>query len=53
VNIKAFLLIVSIAGFVGDVAAHDLWLTSAPSGTKLVATIFFGEINRRDPIRVR
>jgi uncharacterized GH25 family protein len=48
VNIKASLLIVSIAGFAGNAAAHDLWLTSAPSGTQLVATIFFGETNRRD-----
>lgn len=47
-NIKALLLGVSIAGFAGTLPAHDLWLTSAPSGTKLVATVFFGETNRRD-----
>jgi uncharacterized GH25 family protein len=47
-NIKALLLGVSVAGFAGSLPAHDLWLTSAPSGTQLVATIFFGETNRRD-----
>jgi uncharacterized GH25 family protein len=48
VKIKALLLSVSVAGFVGKLPAPDLWLTSAPSGTQLVATIFFGETNRRD-----
>jgi uncharacterized GH25 family protein len=48
VNIKALLLAVSVAGFGGNLSAHDLWLTSAPSGTQRVATIFFGETNRRD-----
>jgi nickel transport protein len=47
-NIRVLLLGVSVAGFAGNLAAHDLWLTSAPSGTQLVATIFFGETNRRD-----
>jgi uncharacterized GH25 family protein len=47
-NIKALLLGVCAAGFAANLAAHDLWLTSAPSGTQLVATIFFGETNRRD-----
>jgi nickel transport protein len=47
-NIKALLLGVSVAGFAGTLPAHDLWLTSAPSGTQLAATIFFGETNRRD-----
>ncbi len=47
-NIKSLLLGVSVAGFAGSLPAHDLWLTSAPSGTQLVATIFFGETNRRD-----
>jgi uncharacterized GH25 family protein len=47
-NIKALLLGVSVAGFAGTLPAHDLWLTSAPSGAQLVATIFFGETNRRD-----
>ena len=47
-NIKALLLGVCIAGFASTLPAHDLWLTSAPSGTQLVATIFFGETNRRD-----
>jgi uncharacterized GH25 family protein len=47
-NIKALLLAIFVAGFAGTLPAHDLWLTSAPSGTQLVATIFFGETNRRD-----
>jgi nickel transport protein len=47
-NIKTWLLGVTIAGFAGNLPAHDLWLTSAPSGPQLVATIFFGETNRRD-----
>src|ERR1700722_13364934 len=47
-NIKALLLGLSVAGFAGTLPAHDLWLTSAPSGTQLVATIFFGETTRRD-----
>jgi nickel transport protein len=47
-NIKALLLAVAVAGFAGNLPAHDLWLTSAPSGAQLVATIFFGETNRRD-----
>lgn len=47
-KIKALLLGVLVAGFAGNLAAHDLWLTSAPSGSQFVATIFFGETNRRD-----
>src|SRR5665213_2748561 len=47
-NIKALLLGVSVAGFAANLPAHDLWLTSAPQGTQLVTTIFFGETNRRD-----
>lgn len=47
-NIKTLLLSVTITGFAGNVAAHDLWLTSAPNGSQLAATIFFGETNRRD-----
>jgi uncharacterized GH25 family protein len=48
VNIKALLLGMSCAGIACTLPAHDLWLTSAPSGTQLAATIFFGETNRRD-----
>jgi len=48
VNIRALLFGACVAGFAGHLPAHDLWLTSAPSGTQLVATIFFGETNRRD-----
>ena len=47
-NVKTLLLGIFVAAFARDVAAHDLWLTSAPSGSQLVATIFFGETNRRD-----
>jgi nickel transport protein len=47
-NIKTLLLSVTVAGFTGNLSAHDLWLTSAPSGSQLVETIFFGETNRRD-----
>jgi uncharacterized GH25 family protein len=47
-NIKVLLLGVCVSGFAGNLSAHDLWLTSAPTGSQLVATIFFGETNRRD-----
>ena len=47
-NIKALVLLVSVAGIARNLEAHDLWLTTAPSGTQLAATIFFGETNRRD-----
>jgi len=47
-NIKALLLGMSVAGLAPPLAAHDLWLTSAPHGNQLVATLFFGETNRRD-----
>ena len=47
-NIKALLLAVAVAGFAGNLSAHDLWLPTAQSGTQLVATIFLGETNRRD-----
>ena len=47
-DIKSLLLGASLAGFAGSLPAHDLWLTSTPSGKQLVATIFFGETNRRD-----
>ena len=47
-NVKTLCLGMFVAGFAGHAAAHDLWLTSAPSGSQLVATIYFGETNRRD-----
>ena len=48
VKIKTLLFGMTCAGFAIALPAHDLWLTSAPSGAQLVATIFFGETNRRD-----
>lgn len=47
-NIKTLLMGAFVIGFAANLPAHDLWLTSASSGTQQIATIFFGETNRRD-----